>query len=77
MNENVGTELRVLAEQWRRRARTLMHEAEQCRLRANMIRLTAMASTLEWGAGDLLWIASRPQMLRLFATHDDSGFGGV
>lgn len=77
MNGNVGTELSVLAEQWRGRARTLMHEAEQYRPPADMIRLTAMASTLEWAVDDLLWVASSPQMLRLSAARDGSGFGRV
>jgi hypothetical protein len=65
MNGNVRTELSVLAEQWRGRARTFMDEAEQCRRGADMVRLTAMASTLEWAAGDLLWVASSPAMREL------------
>jgi hypothetical protein len=72
MNENVGTQLSALAEQWRGRARTFMHEAEQSRLPADMIRLTAMASALEWAAGDLLWVARSPQTVRASAAGDDS-----
>lgn len=75
MNGNMRTELSALAEQWRGRARMFMHEAEQCRRPADMVRLTAMASTLEWAAGDLLWVASSPPALRLSTAHNESSSG--
>lgn len=52
--------LRVLADQWRARARRFMEEAEHAHWSADMVRLTAMASTLEWAAGDLSWVAQMP-----------------
>jgi hypothetical protein len=70
MNGNVRSALGMLAEQWRGRARTFMDEAEQCRRGADMIRLAAMASTLEWAAGDLMWVASNPGMAELLKTPE-------
>ena len=75
MSAVVGTELSALAEQWRSRARKFMDEAERCRRPADLVWFTAMASTLEWAAGDLLWFASSPQMMRLFEGRD-GGSGG-
>lgn len=65
MTANIETQLNALAEQWRGRARTFMDEAERCRRPADLVWLTAMASTLEWAAGDLLWFARSPRMTDL------------
>lgn len=53
MNDNMRDELVTLCVRWRARARTFMADAEQARRGADMVRLTAMASTLEWTAWDL------------------------
>jgi len=40
-------------ERWRKRAKTFMGDAERTARPADIVRLTAMASTLEWAAGEL------------------------
>lgn len=62
MNAEVDECLRALADEWRARARRFMEEAEHARGSADMVRLTAMASTLEWAAGDLSWMARIPPL---------------
>jgi hypothetical protein len=68
----------TLVDQWRARARRFMEDAEQTRWPADMVRLTAMASTLEWAAGDLLWIVGSPRLAERSKTaaaepHERSG----
>ena len=53
MSASIQAELSALGERWRARARKFMAEAEQSTRSADIISLTAMASTLEWAAGDL------------------------
>jgi hypothetical protein len=53
MNANLNAELMELMEKWRARARKFMGEADQTARHAEIVRLTAMASTLEWAAADL------------------------
>ena len=65
MSGNVQDCLCYLADEWRARARRFIEEAEQARRPAELVRLTAMASTLEWAAGDLAWIARSPRMAEL------------
>ena len=62
MNDSIHDELMALCGRWRARARRFMAEAEQARRGADMIRLTAMASTLDWAESDLSFHldASRP-----------------
>ncbi len=64
MSTEIEECLRALADQWRARARRFMEEAEHARWSADMVRLTAMASTLEWAAGDLSWMARMPPLRR-------------
>jgi hypothetical protein len=70
MSVEVEEGLRALADQWRARARHFMEEAEQTRSPADMVRLTAMASTLEWAASDL---TARSLPLRKRALLHESG----
>jgi hypothetical protein len=66
-----------LARKWRGRARCFMEEAEQTRRPADMVRLTAMASTLEWAASDLSCLVQSPPVATLHAaTHDERGSPG-
>jgi hypothetical protein len=53
MSVNLNTELSALMDKWRARAKRLMAEAERTARHAEIVRLTAMASTLEWAASDL------------------------
>ncbi len=53
MSEQTEDAFAALTERWRARARDLMAKAEQVRRPAEIVRLTAMASTLEWAASDL------------------------
>jgi hypothetical protein len=53
MKDNLQIELLALGNRWRNRATTFMSEAERSARPADIIRLTAMASTLEWAANDL------------------------
>ena len=53
MSANINAQLLEVAERWRKRARTFSAEAAGPARTADIIRLTAMASTLEWAASDL------------------------
>ncbi len=55
MNRDRRPETTAITEQLRARARQLMAEAEGAHRSADIVRLTAMASTLEWAASDLSW----------------------
>jgi hypothetical protein len=61
MNHHSEVDLDELADQWRARAKKFMQEAERGRGPAETIRLTAMASTLEWAASDLAWVTRSPR----------------
>ena len=60
MNSSSQPEITALTEQWRARAKRLMAEAEVAQRSAEIVRLTAMASTLEWAASDLSWFVRCP-----------------
>lgn len=53
MKNNEQIQLLALGNRWRNRARTFMAEAERSARPADIVRLTAIASTLEWAASDL------------------------
>jgi len=53
MSGEVQADFDELTHKWRGRARQFMEEAKQTRRPADMVRLTAMASTLEWAASDV------------------------
>ena len=73
MNSNSQPDVTALTDQWRAGAKELMAKAEGARRPAEIVRLTAMASTLEWAASDLSWFAKCPQMASvLMAANDDS-----
>lgn len=61
MTPELAAELNELAERWRERARKFMAEAERVRTNADIVRLTAMASTLEWSARDLMTFVETEQ----------------
>jgi hypothetical protein len=71
MNEQTDDAFAALTEQWRARARDLMAKAEQARRPAEIVRLTAMASTLEWAASDLSWFAKNPHMASLLVSVNE------
>ena len=58
MSPELHAELAELQERWRQRAVRFSREANMpnCQ-RADVMRLTAMASTLEWAAADLSVVA--------------------
>lgn len=60
MNTNSQPHLTALTLQWRARAKRFMEEAELAQRSAEIVRLTAMASTLEWAASDLAWFVKGP-----------------
>lgn len=63
MEENDQTsidELRTLAVTWRLRARYMMAEVGRRTGSSDAIRITAMASALEWAAGDLYAFVGYP-----------------
>ncbi|MEP7246307.1 MAG: hypothetical protein ABI885_21880 [Gammaproteobacteria bacterium] len=70
MNDNSQPEITVLTDQWRARAKELMGNAHETLLPAEIVRLTAMASTLEWAASDLSWFAKCPQMVSVLVAAD-------
>ncbi len=73
MNSNSQPDVTALTDQWRSRAKELMAKAEGARRPAEIVRLTAMASTLEWAASALSWFAKCPQMASvLMAANDES-----
>jgi hypothetical protein len=47
----------ALAAKWRARARTYMHEAQECSNVRDVYRLAGMASSLNFAARDLCWTA--------------------
>jgi len=53
MNDDFKAELIALTAKWRTRAKRFMADAEHVTRYAEVVRLTAMASTLEWAASDL------------------------
>jgi hypothetical protein len=76
MSKSIHGELSALGERWRVRARTFMEEAERSRRSAEVVGLTAMASTLEWAAGDLSFYADSQRSaipLRSAAPGGDQG----
>ena len=60
MTGSIQHELITLSDRWRARAKRFMSEAEQARRGPDMIRLTAMASTLEWAASDVCCLLNVP-----------------
>lgn len=60
MNTNSQHQMTALTLQWRARAKRFMEEAEFAQRAAEIVRLTAMASTLEWAASDLSWFVQGP-----------------
>jgi hypothetical protein len=73
---SIQRELIALSDRWRARAKTFMSEAERARRGADMVRLTAMASTLEWAASDLLCRLDVPRagavLLPMEGSEDES-----
>jgi hypothetical protein len=76
MSTEIPAELTALAEQWRRSARRFMAEAERTRGRKDMVRLTAIASTLEWVAADLTWLLKCPRIAALLTSTGTEAAGG-
>jgi hypothetical protein len=60
MTGSIQSELIALSDRWRVRAKRFMSEAEQARRSPDTIRLTAMASTLEWAASDVCCLLNVP-----------------
>jgi hypothetical protein len=60
MTGSIQRELIALSDRWRARAKRFMSEAERARRGADMVRLTAMASTLEWAASDVRCLLNVP-----------------
>lgn len=76
MSTDAEDGLSMLAGQWRARARHFMDDAERTRRGADVVRLTAMASTLEWAASDLMWMARSPALAeRVTTTRKESSEG--
>ena len=62
MSLKLRAELVALQERWRTRAARFSTEAHSPACRpTDIVRLTAMASTLEWAAGDLCVYVDLPQ----------------
>jgi hypothetical protein len=49
-----------LVRRWRARARTFMDDAERSSRHDDIVRLTAMASTLEWASSEVTWFEPPP-----------------
>jgi hypothetical protein len=59
MNPHVAAELMALASRWHERARNFMAEAERPRRPFDIVRLTALASTLDFCARELTAFVER------------------
>jgi hypothetical protein len=71
MTECNEREIVTLIDQWRVRAKNFMAEAEQARRSLEIVRLTALASTLDWAAMDLSCLVRSQETARLLAPLRD------